>query len=49
MFNTIVVGVDGREGGRDALALAERLHQVFGGELVATSAPPSSYRASAPA
>jgi nucleotide-binding universal stress UspA family protein len=38
MFNTIVVGVDGREGGRDALALADRLHRVFGGELIAVHA-----------
>jgi nucleotide-binding universal stress UspA family protein len=38
MFNTIVVGVDGREGGRDALALAERLKSVFGGELIAVHA-----------
>jgi nucleotide-binding universal stress UspA family protein len=38
VFNTIVVGVDGREGGRDALALAERLRQLFGGELVAVHA-----------
>jgi nucleotide-binding universal stress UspA family protein len=38
MFNTIVVGVDGREGGRDALALADRLHDVFGGALVAVHA-----------
>jgi nucleotide-binding universal stress UspA family protein len=38
MFNTIVVGVDGREGGRDALALAERLKSVFGGEVIAVHA-----------
>ena len=38
MFNTIVVGVDGREGGRDALALGERLRRLFGGELVAVHA-----------
>src|SRR6266545_6375095 len=38
VLNTIVVGVDGREGGRDALALADRLHDVFGGELVAVHA-----------
>jgi nucleotide-binding universal stress UspA family protein len=35
MFNTIVVGVDGREGGRDALSLAARLAVLAGGELVA--------------
>jgi nucleotide-binding universal stress UspA family protein len=38
VFNTIVVGVDGREGGRDALALGERLRQLFGGRLVAVHA-----------
>lgn len=31
----IVVGVDGREGGRDALALASLLQRAGGGELVA--------------
>jgi nucleotide-binding universal stress UspA family protein len=40
MFNKIIVGVDGREGGRDALALAARLASVFGGELVAVHAYP---------
>jgi nucleotide-binding universal stress UspA family protein len=40
MFNTLVVGVDGREGGRDALALGERLRQLLGGELVAVHAYP---------
>jgi nucleotide-binding universal stress UspA family protein len=35
MFKTIVVGVDGREGGRDALALAGWLALAAGGELVA--------------
>lgn len=38
MFNTIIVGVDGREGGRDALALADRVAQIFGGHLVAVHA-----------
>jgi nucleotide-binding universal stress UspA family protein len=38
MFNTIVVGVDGREGGRDALALGGRLQRLFGGELFAVYA-----------
>jgi len=38
VFNTIVVGVDGAEGGRDALVLAERLRRVCGGELVAVHA-----------
>jgi nucleotide-binding universal stress UspA family protein len=36
----IVVGVDRHEGGRDALALAELLAQVFAGELVAVYAYP---------
>ena len=40
MFKTIVVGVDGREGGRDALALAGRLALLAGGELVAVRALP---------
>jgi nucleotide-binding universal stress UspA family protein len=35
MFKRIVVGVDGREGGRDALALAAVLQGVAGGEIVA--------------
>jgi nucleotide-binding universal stress UspA family protein len=38
VFNTIVVGIDGREGGRDALALAERLRRLYGGEIVAVHA-----------
>jgi hypothetical protein len=38
VFNTIVVGVDGHEGGRDALALADSLRRLFGGELVAVHA-----------
>jgi nucleotide-binding universal stress UspA family protein len=52
MFNTIVVGIDGREGGRDALALAGRLALVNGGELVAVRALPIEYyvsRGGAPA
>jgi nucleotide-binding universal stress UspA family protein len=40
MFKTIVVGVDGREGGRDALSLAARLALMAGGELVAVRAMP---------
>jgi nucleotide-binding universal stress UspA family protein len=51
MFETIVVGVDGREGGRDALLLAGRLALVAGGELVAVRALPFEYyvaRAGAP-
>lgn len=35
MFKKIVVGVDGREGGRDALSLGARLALAAGGELVA--------------
>jgi nucleotide-binding universal stress UspA family protein len=35
MFKTIVVGVDGREGGRDALSLAARLARIGGGDLIA--------------
>jgi nucleotide-binding universal stress UspA family protein len=38
MFKTIIVGVDGREGGRDALVLAGRLALLAGGELVAVHA-----------
>jgi ABC-type sugar transport system substrate-binding protein len=40
VFNKIIVGVDGREGGRDAVALAARLASLFGGELVAVHAYP---------
>jgi nucleotide-binding universal stress UspA family protein len=43
MFRTIVVGVDAREGGRDALALAERLARAFDGELIAVHAYPYDY------
>jgi nucleotide-binding universal stress UspA family protein len=35
MFKRIVVGVDGREGGRDALALAALLQRAGGGNLIA--------------
>ena len=38
MFTSIVVGVDCREGGRDALALATLLHAAGGGKLVALHA-----------
>jgi nucleotide-binding universal stress UspA family protein len=38
MFTRIVVGVDGRDGGRDALALATLLRAAAGGELVALHA-----------
>ena len=40
MFARIVVGVDCRTGGRDALALAALLQRVGGGELVAVYAYP---------
>src|SRR3954466_10505622 len=43
MFKTIVVGVDGREGGRDAMGLAGRLALLAGGELVAVRALPFDY------
>jgi nucleotide-binding universal stress UspA family protein len=43
MFKTIIVGVDGREGGRDALTLAASLRRVLGGELVALHAFPLDY------
>jgi nucleotide-binding universal stress UspA family protein len=43
VFNTIVVGVDGREGGRDALALGERLRAIFGGDLIAVNAYPYNF------
>src|SRR5690242_1497398 len=43
MFTTIVVGVDGREGGRDALALAGRLALLDGGELIAVRVLPFDY------
>lgn len=38
MLNTILVGVDGRPGGDDALALARRLSQLDDGDVVVTSA-----------
>jgi nucleotide-binding universal stress UspA family protein len=40
MFEKTVVGVDHREGGRDALALAATLSAVTGGELIAVRAYP---------
>ena len=43
MFKTIIVGVDGREGGRDALALAGTLQQHLGSDLVAVHAFPLEY------
>ena len=47
MFKTIVVGVDGREGGRDALALAASLQGVFGSDLVAVHAFPRTITSAA--
>ena len=47
-FHTIIVGVDGRPGGRDALALAQRLCPVAGG-LVAVHAYACESYASGPA
>ena len=40
MFKTIVVGVDGRPGGRDALSLAGRRALLAGGDLVAVRVLP---------
>ena len=40
MFTTILVGVDGLQGGRDALALAQRISDLAGGELVAVHVHP---------
>jgi nucleotide-binding universal stress UspA family protein len=46
MFKTIVVGVDGREGGRDALSLAARLALLAGGELIVVRVLPFHHYAS---
>jgi nucleotide-binding universal stress UspA family protein len=43
MFSKIVVGVDAREGGRDALALAQGLARTFDGELIAVHVYPYDY------
>jgi len=43
MFRTIVAGVDGQEGGRDALSLAGHLARLSGAELVAVRALPLNY------
>jgi hypothetical protein len=43
VFSTIVVGVHGREGGRDALALGERLRAIFGADLIAVNAYPYDF------
>ncbi len=44
LFETIVVGVDGRQGGRDALRLAGQLAEAGGGELVAVRVFPHQHR-----
>jgi nucleotide-binding universal stress UspA family protein len=44
LFKTVVVGVDGRDGGRDALRLAEQLTEAGGGELVAVRVFPYHHR-----
>jgi nucleotide-binding universal stress UspA family protein len=44
VFNTIVVGVDGRQGGRDALRLAGQLAEAGGGEVVAVRVFPYQHR-----
>ena len=43
MFDKIIVGVDGRQGGRDALALAARLASLFDSGLVAVHAYPYDF------
>jgi len=44
MFKTIVTGVDGREGGRDALRLAVELAGISAGEMIAVGAFPYFHR-----
>ena len=44
VFDTIVVGVDGRQGGRDALRLAGQLAEAGGGDLVAARVFPHHHR-----
>jgi nucleotide-binding universal stress UspA family protein len=44
VFNTIVVGIDGRQGGRDALRLAGQLPKAGGGELAAVRVFPYQHR-----
>jgi nucleotide-binding universal stress UspA family protein len=46
MFERIIVGVDDREGGRDAVALASTLTAFTGGELIAVRAYPYEARPS---
>ena len=43
MFENIIVGVDGDEGGRDALSLAARLADMSGASLVAVRNLPYNY------
>jgi nucleotide-binding universal stress UspA family protein len=47
MFTKIIVGLDGRDGGRDALALAAQLAGTLGSELVAVHAYHYEYFVSA--
>ena len=52
MFGTIVIGVDGRSGGRDALALGTVIGEALDAELIAATAYPYSEmpsRAASPA
>jgi hypothetical protein len=44
LFETIVLGVDGRQGGRDAPRLGQRLADAAGDELVAVRVLPYQYR-----
>jgi nucleotide-binding universal stress UspA family protein len=46
MFEKVIVGVDDREGGRDALALAGTLNAFTGGKLIAVRVYPSEARPS---
>ena len=43
MFNAIIVGVDGRAGGRDALALAANINRSDAGRLLAVHAYPYDF------
>jgi nucleotide-binding universal stress UspA family protein len=44
LFETVVVGVDGRKGGGDALRLGHQLAQAGGGALIAVRVFPYQYR-----
>lgn len=44
LFEAIVVGVDGRQSGRDALRLGQRRADAGGGEFVAVGVSPYQYR-----